>query len=206
MKGQLFTPDSSDGFVIERVRDGSLEACYIEKLIQHETVMDPFGKESIYERIGYRQIDFTLFENFPNIELRDAHRGTREFVSRLLELCGFAVAVKPVTVELLSWAVHLEKVIDKAMVIDSLQVSGVDIAPGVRATMLLRGSDDVRPALDKVASSQKFELEKIQIKMADGGRKFRIQLTSSAAASIPEEHWDELLPVLRDGLSLSRNS
>lgn len=204
MKGRLFTPDSVDGFVIERVRDDCIEAHYIEKLSYQETVTDPFGEESVFERVKYRQVEFTLYAEFPNIELRDSHRNTRDFVNKLLELCNFSVTVEPVSVDLLGWVTRLEAILEVRVMVDSLQVSGVELESGIHAKMLLKGDGDVRPALDRVSSKRKFELEKLQVKIPAGNRSIPVHLSNSATARIPEDYWDEMLPALRKSLAVPR--
>lgn len=201
MKTQLFTPDSFDGFVIERIRDDFIEAQYIEKLNYKETVTDPFGKEESFDRITYRRIDFTFFSEFPNIELRDAHRSTREFVSKVLELCNFSVAVEPVTVDLLQWVEDLQEQIGKKVTVDSLQVSGLEFEPEISAKILLKGGKDVRQALKHLSAKRKFTLEKIQVKIPVGQSVFPIHMTNSGVARIPKEHLNDYIRMVRESLA-----
>lgn len=204
MKGQAFTSDSFDGFVVQRVRDNLIEAHYIEKLSYQETVVDPFGREAVFERIRYRTIDFTLFSEFPNIELREAHRSTREFLSKLIELCSFSVTIEPIAVDLLRWVEDIQRDIKVKSIVDSVQVSGLELEAGIHAKVLIKGDSDVRAALDRLAFAKKFELEKVQVKakMRAGGQPVPIHISSSGTAKIPEDYWDDLLPALR--LSLAR--
>lgn len=201
MKTQLFTPDSFDGFVIERVRDDSIEAHYIEKLNYKETVTDPFGNEESFDRITYRRIDFTFFSEFPHIELRDAHRSTREFISKVLELCNFSVAVEPITVDLLLWVETLQKQLGKKVIVDSLQVAGLELEPGISAKILLKGGKDVRDALSQLSGKRKSTLEKIQVKIAVGQIVFPIHMSNSGIARIPEEHLNDYIGIIRQSLA-----
>jgi len=200
MKAQLFTSESFDGFVIHRVRDNSIEAEYVEKLTYQETVTDPFGNETVFDRIGYRRIEFTLFSEFPNIELHDAHRSTREFVSKLLELCSFSVIVEPVAADLLCWANDFQRNLGEKTVIDSVQVSGLELEAGIYAKVLLKGDKDVTAALENLSLNRKFELDKVQVKVRVGQKAFPIQMSNSGTARIPEDQWRELLPMLRSSL------
>lgn len=204
MKVQCFTAESFDGFVIHRVRDNSIEGEYVEKLNYQETVTDPFGNETVFDRVRYRRIEFTLFSEFPNIELRDAHRSTREFISKLLELCSFSVTVEPITAELLRWADDFQQAIGEKTVIDSVQVSGLELEAGVHAKVLLKGSKDVRAALEHLSQKRKFELEKVQVKVRAGQLVFPIHLSDSGTARIPEDQWNDLLPMLRSSLAKQR--
>ena len=204
MKMQLFTPESFDGFVIERVRENSIEAQYIEKVSYQEIITDPFGKEDVIDRVTYRHIEFTLFSEFPNIELRDAHRSTREFLNRLLELCSFSVAIEPVTLDLLDWVEAFQKNISQQIMIDSLQVLGLELEAGVSAKILLKGDKDVREALQHLSAKRKFVLEKVQVKIPEGQNIIPIQMSNSGAAKIPKEHLNDFLHVLRASLSVLR--
>lgn len=201
MKEQLFTIESFDGFVIHRVREHSIEGDYVEKLSYQETVTDPFGNETIFDRVRYRRIEFTLFSEFPNIELRDAHRSTREFVSKLLELCSFSLSIEPVAVNLLRWADDFQRALGEKTVIDSVQVSGLELEAGVYGKVLLKGDRDVRDALDHLSQKRKFELEKIQVKARIGQQVVPIHLSGSGSARIPVDHWNDLLPMLRTSLA-----
>lgn len=201
MKEQLFTIESFDGFVIHRVREHSIEGDYVEKLSYQETVTDPFGNETIFDRVRYRRIEFTLFSEFPNIELRDAHRSTREFVSKLLELCSFSLSIEPVAVNLLRWADDFQRALGEKTVIDSVQVSGLELEAGVYGKVLIKGDRDVRDALDHLSQKRKFELEKIQVKARIGQQVVPIHLSGSGSARIPVDHWNDLLPMLRTSLA-----
>lgn len=200
-EGHLFTPDSFDGFVIDRVRDDFLEAHYVEKMVYRETVTDPFGKESVYERTGYRQLDFSLFSSFPNIELRDAHRGTKELVSKLLELCSFSLTIEPISVSVLAWAAAFEAASEKDVMVDSLQVSGVELDSGVSAKILLKGELDVRPSLGQFPNPDSLEVERLQMRVPYDRRGVALQLTDAGAAKVPEDYWEELRPLLRSSLA-----
>jgi hypothetical protein len=204
MKSQLFSADSFDGFVIERIRDDYIEGHYVEKINYQETVIDPFGHETVFDRIGYRQIDFTLYADFPNIELREPDRSIREFVSKLLEICDFSVTIEPLSIDLLGWVSELEVAGNGHLLVNSLQVAGVEFEKGVFAKILLKGDDDVRPTLDRIASMKVFDLEKLQVKIPCQQKLLPVQLSSSAQAKIPDDLWEELRPVLRAGLGRIR--
>lgn len=200
MKTQLFAPDSFDGFVIERIRDNAIDAHFIEKLTFQETLTDPFGNEEVFDRVLYRDVDFTLFSEFPNIELRNSQRSTKEFVSKLLELCNFSLTVTPVSVNLLDWVQAFQQKIDQKILVDSLQVSGFELEDGVTAKILLKGDGDVREALQHISAKRKFALEKVQAKIMMGSKVVPIHLTSTGSLRIPSDYLNELLPILRSSL------
>lgn len=200
MKTQLFAPNSFDGFVIDRIRDNAIDARFIEKLTYQETTTDPFGNQEVFDRVVYRDVDFTLFSEFPNIELRNSQRSTKEFVSKLLELCNFSLTVTPVSVNLLDWVQAFQQRIDQKLLVDSLQVSGLELEDGVRAKILLKGEKDVREALQHISVKKKFVLEMVQVKVMMGSQIVPIHLTSSGSMKVSANHLNELLPLLRSSL------
>ena len=74
MRASSFTPESNDGFFVERSRDNMIEGRYIEKMSYQEVLDDPFGNKLTFDRLVYRQVMFVLFNDFPRFEMRDAPR------------------------------------------------------------------------------------------------------------------------------------
>lgn len=206
MKGFLFTPDSFDGFVVERVRDNSIEARFIEKFSYSELTIDPFGNEEIFQRIAYRSVNFTLFSEFPHIEIKDSPKSTRDFISKLLELCNFTLTVTPISVNLFDWVNEFHKRFERTVIVDSIQLSGLELEEGVSAKVLLKGSRDVRDAVFHLATSKKYHLDKLQIKVMIGEKYVPIHLSSTAGATIPSDFFEELLPLLRTSLPITSTS
>jgi len=192
-----FTEESMDGFAIERVRDDFIEGRFIEKFIYQEVIATPFGKEEVIERTGYRSTDFTLFSHFPYIELRNGQRSIKEFVNRLLQACNFNLVVSPISVNLLDWVTSFQKSLGQKIVVDSLQVSGVELEEGISGKILLKGSRDVREAIDNIVGSKRYTLEKVQVKLTVSGKSMFIHLANNGTAKIPPDNTSHLLPLLR---------
>lgn len=205
MKARPFTEDSVDGFIVERVREDFIEGRFIEKYIYQEVNSDPFGKEEVVERVGYRSTYFTLYSQFPHIEIINGHRSTRDFVNRLLEICDFDLVIAPVTVNLLDWVSTFQDLLGKNITIDSLQISGVELEVGVIGKILLKGDKDVRGAVDRIVGEKKYILEKIQVKMELDSKGVAIHLANNGSAKIPVDRTGELLPLLRKAFSMNRS-
>lgn len=197
LKAMPFTEVSMDGFVIERVRDDFIEGRFIEKYVYEEVIADPFGKEEVIERTGYRSTDFTLFSQFPYVELRNGQRSIKEFVNRLLQACNFTLVVSPITVNLLDWVASFQKSAGQKIVVDSVQVSGVALEEGIIGKILLKGDRDVREAIDSIVGGKRYTLEKVQVKLHGAGKNISIHLANNGTAKIPPDNTSELLPLLR---------
>jgi hypothetical protein len=205
MKGRPFNEDSVDGFAVERIREDFIEGRFIEKYAYQEINSDPFGKEEVVERVGYRSTEFKLFSQFPHVELKNGQRSIRDFVNRLLETCNFDLVVSPVTVNLLDWVSTFQDALGTKITVDSLQISGVKLEAGITGKILLKGDKDVREAVDHIVGGKKYVLEKIQMKLDMGSQRVTIHLANNGSAKIPPDHTSGLLPVLRKAIPQSKS-
>lgn len=197
MKSMPFTENSIDGFSIERIREDFIEGRFIEKYAYQEVNSDPFGNEEILERIGYRSTDFTLYAQFPHIEIRNGQRSIKEFINRLLEACNFNLVVSPVSVDLLDWVAKFQKSIDQKTTVDSLQVSNVEFEGGILGKILLKGDKDVREAVTHIVGDKNYIIEKLQMKIMLDNLRVSIHLANNGSVRIPSDHSMRLLPLLR---------
>jgi hypothetical protein len=85
--------DGHMGFRIEKIRNDALEATYHERFTWTECTVDPFGRESAFERTEYKSLRFILSRSYPELELIDAPRGLNSFFRRLAEMTDFEVAI-----------------------------------------------------------------------------------------------------------------
>lgn len=205
MKVSPFTEDSVDGFAVERIRDDLIEGRFIEKYAYQEINSDPFGKEEVVERVGYRSTEFTLYSQFPHVELKNGQRSIRDFVNRLLETCNFDLVVAPVTVNLLDWVSMLQDSLGKRITVDSLQISGVELEAGIIGKILLKGDKDVREAVDHIVGGKKYVLEKIQMKLETGAQRVTVHLANNGSAKVPLDHTSDLMPLLRKAIPPSKS-
>jgi hypothetical protein len=209
MKANAFTQEKHDGFVVERVRDSFVEARFIEKLIFKETIFDPFGNEEVFDRISYRQVEFSLFADFPNIELVEPPRSTHAYVSKLLELSDFSLSISSLHVNLLDWLEELQTRVDRTFIIDSHQIAGFEIETGIIAKALLKGEKDVREALINFADGRPYILEKLQARVQLDRKVVSVHLANNGSAKISEEVFGDFLPLLRASVpnsTLSKSS
>jgi hypothetical protein len=200
MKARSFTEESSDGCFVDRARETYLEGRYVEKVVYEETLVDPFGREQQFERTSYSQVDFSLFSEFPHIEIRNAPRSTQSYMSRLGELCDFAVAVTPLFVDVTDWLKAFQAAVGRRVVVDLVQVSHLEVESGVTATILLRSDKDVTHALRAMTCDRRYVLDKVQLKVALDGGFVPVQLSSSGSVRLNEEDVTEIVPALRMSL------
>ncbi|MEK6418270.1 hypothetical protein C7399_12073 [Paraburkholderia tropica] len=198
---QSFADGASNGFIMDRVRENSLEARYIERYEYEETVSDPFGKELTLRRLEFRQTAFRASPNLPGLELVDAPRSVQGLMSQLIEVCNFDLVISPFTVNVMHWAERFEGSFDGPIVIDSIQLGALQVGRGVRAKVVLKGEEDVRSACDKLVSGKKHVLEKLQFRALRDGTGTTVLMANNASVKIDSVGLhDETLAALRASL------
>lgn len=184
VRQQEFSEGRASGFILDRVRDDSLEARFVERYEYTETVSDPYGKELKFDRLEFRQTAFRATPGWPGLELIDAPRSTQSLVSGLLEASNFELAVSPIEVNVLAWADELQRALGAEAVIDSLQVAALMVADGIKAKVMLKGERDVRAACKEMLQGRKHVLEKLQLRVTVGTTQATVVLTNGASAKV----------------------
>jgi hypothetical protein len=201
LRSQSFDGQQVEGFVLDRVRDDFVDARFVEKIEYEDTVVDPVGVESSYHRVEYRKCEFKAMINGPGLELVDAPRGVRTLVSRLAEVTDFTLSISPLSVDVLAWATVVQQRLNVAGVVDSLQVSAVELAKGVQAKAVMKGDGDVLAATKALVHGKQHIIEKVQIRFS-GPKRMTLLLTKSAAARFDQEPSEELLSIVRSSLPI----
>lgn len=202
MRTHAFTDKSQDGFLLDRTREDRVEGRYVEKLTYQEMVSDPFGQELIFDRMTYRQVQFIMYREFPQLELRDAPRGTFAFISKLLQLCDFNLTSAPFTVDVMRWAEAIGRSVHAAVIVDTMQLSEINVAPKVTGSMVLKSDRDVRDSVKSVIGSRPYTVEKVRLNWNEPSRMVTIQLSNTGAAKVDSADTD-LLATLRATLPKS---
>ena len=198
LKKAAFTEDAEIGFVVDRVRDDYIEARFFERVSFQESVTDPLGNEYTIERLAFRQIDFTLRKEFPQLELRLASRPGRSFVVELQRACTFSMELSDLVVNLDRWHKSLEQTMEVEIPLRSVLATASDLAGGGAARISITSPTDVRPAANQLDEFHKFERQRIQIELAVSGRRQRFTLGSDASVRFGERLSEESLDAIRE--------
>jgi hypothetical protein len=200
LKARAFSSENNDGFLVERVRDSFLEGRFFEKVLFQETVRDPFGNESTFERLTYREVEFTFSASYPQVELRKFSRNTQAFVTRTAELTDFATTFMPVSVDAFSWADKIRAVYPKRFRIDLAQLSEVSIEENVFARIVLSSAQDIRAALGRFTNRRQHRVDRIQIKLEYADELVNFQLAADGTLRSADALPAEVLDVVRQAL------
>ena len=144
-------------------------------------------------------VKYTIDE--ANIELSATVRVAQSAVNIMVELNRWDDTVLSwVLPYLFDWVNEFQKSIARTVIVDSIQLSDLELAEGVSAKVLLKGGRDVRDAVFHLAQKKKYHLDKLQVKVKIDEKYASIHLSNAGAATIPSDLFEELLPLLRASL------
>lgn len=201
LRVKAFDSELLEGFVLDRVRDDFLDARFVEKIEYDDTVTDPFGVEASFHRVEYRSCEFKAAVTGPGLELVDAPRGVQTMISRLAEANDFAMAISPLSVNVLDWANEVQQRLKEVGIVDSLQLGAMELASNVQAKAVIKGSGDVLGATQALVLGKKHVVEKVQIRFMRPTR-LTVLLTNNGLARFDQEPSEDLLSIVRASLPL----
>jgi hypothetical protein len=199
MRSRAFTPEAFDGFLVDRARDEFIQARYIEKRSYKEAITDPFGEEQTFDRVVYHQVHFTLFREFPQIQLQSPPRSTQSFTSRLLEISNFSIGISALQVDPIQWADSIRRKIDGRVLMDTVCVSNVEVGPSIFAAMIVKGESDVRESLKAAVGGRSYTVDKVRLLWTAPTGAIAVTLSSNGSAKLDGGDRDTVT-VLREAL------
>jgi hypothetical protein len=203
MKSMEFNSTQQHGFVIDKIRDDALEARYIEKINYTDTITDPFGNETSFDRMEYRQSAFRLTKAPPTLEFINSPRSLQAVLSRFSEITDFTVSIEELQVDVLVWAEELLKSVKGAGDLDSMQISRLELGNKVIAKVLVSGEKDIKDACAQLIGDRKHTLEKIRVRLHPP-LKGTIVLSNGGAATLSIEEVSEyVVSLLRASLNVA---
>jgi len=200
LKTKPFTSSSKHGFVIDRVREDFVEARYFERIEYKDSVIDPFGRELLFDRVEFRKSAFRVSASQPSIELREPPRSVQPLINQLSELVDFQLAISTELVDVLSWAEKIQAILRHSSIIDSVQINSLALKENVTAKMIVRGDVDVRSSYQELTKNRKYILEKVQLRFSEL-KKGSVVLGNTGTANLDiDDPREEIIAAVRYAL------
>lgn len=200
LRANPFSDEVGDGFTLERVRNSVIEGRYFEKIVVNESISDPFGKESTYELVTYRDTSFRLSRAYPQIELRNPPRSIRAFVNRIAELMQFNVAVESLAVDPLLWADRIKGTGQVSGYVQSIDISGVAVEAEVSARFGLVGKRDVLSAATKLVAKRAHTVDRLCMRIVSSLGEHSVILTVNGGVRADDSVPEDVLALVRESL------
>jgi hypothetical protein len=159
-----YTKRRSAGFRMADVRRDYLSGRFVERVEWEDVLEDPAGGEIKVQRVELRQVTFRLSGEGPELELQDAPRTLRSFMSALEECAGVELALTEVTAPPMAWLEELEKLTGPVVVI-GLTAGGVTLSAHSSAAVSIVGTEDVRQYLAQLTGRKRAEIERLTLQL-----------------------------------------
>jgi len=193
--------DGNMGFRVEKSRNDALEAVYYERFTWTEHSVDPFGRESAFERTEYKSLRFVLSRNYPELELIDAPRGLASFFSRLAEMTDFGAVIEPVSVNVREWASTIRGLRTDKFRVSAITVSDLNVDEGVSGRLTVASREkDVQAALSRLLARRTYSVQKLQIVIDDGSKADSLVLSADGSIKSDMELDPDLVREIRKAL------
>lgn len=192
-----YTEAVTTGFIIDANRKSTLQARFIQKRIFTETIADPFGNSSTMDRTEYAQTQFVLSEKAPHLEIINASRSINPLINRLGELCEGRAAIyppeKPVS-ELMEKAAQAAR----SVKVIGVLISNLQLSATATAKILVKGDEDVKRFLPKLAGDKKYTIDEAQLELTtSSGSTCRITIKENCRFTIQTDKEVETREFLR---------
>jgi hypothetical protein len=200
LRANPFSDEAGDGFTLERVRNSVIEGRHYEKVVVNESISDPFGKESTYELVTYRDTPFRFSRTYPQIELRNPPRSIRVFVNRIAELMQFNVAVESLAIDPLLWADRIKGAGQVSGYVQTIDISGVAVEPEVSARFGLVGERDVLSAASKLIAKRAHTVDRLCLRIVSPLGDHSVILSATGSFRADDNVPPDVLSLVRDSL------
>lgn len=200
-----FEDERAAGFVIDRVRQDSIEGRFFERVAYQETVRDPRGTELQFERISFNSLAFRCSASFPQLQIMDAPRSTKSFMSLLGQATAFEVAVSSLSVDLGRWIQELEARNVESLRCDAIRLPEFSISEHAKARVELVSVQDVRSDTNEMFVAYKGRYDRAQVRFSFLGEVVSLILTQEGTCRSDTDFAPELADVMREAFISSED-
>lgn len=201
LKCSPYSDKVSRGYDILELSDDKISGKYIEKNIQVETVVTPFGGSNEIEITRYLVVDFYFVHLCLNkylLIIDTPPRSLRSFIDSLYDLIGYGFFVSPLSFDLkLMLTILKESLKPVSIRLKKVKVSGVQISEKTSATIDLTSRGDPISDLDNLFALSKITLERIKGSLIRAGKSTEIEISKNGSFIYSENFHEELLPIIK---------
>lgn len=188
-----YSDEIGAGFTKCEVLDNGITATFNKKLVVLEPVLDPFGDIVEYERIVFDHINFSLYKLSNRVFLITFYnppKTVKSFIDFLSQAEGLRVSYGNISVNLKDFLTLMRVEFGvKVFGIPKVKISNFPISEKTKAALELNSSGDALTDLKEFTRDENFTLEKIKMVGFILSSKVSFEISSSACATVPEEHF-----------------
>ena len=186
---ELFTKSSSAGFLVDRASVNKIEARFIQRIIEKQTVEDPSGGAYQFERISFNEQKFCLRTKRPQLILFDPSSSSRSLAGRLSDFADFRIAVESIEVAPERFKDHLARTFDGLQVYSAV-LEELELSPSTSVRLSFEGDGDVLDQVHKflLQRQRKPAFEALKILFQFSGTTRRCEIRSNGSLQLYGEY------------------
>lgn len=201
LRSSPYSDRVSRGYDILELFDDKISGKYIEKNIQVEKVVIPFGGSNEIEITRYIVVDFHFVHLCLNkylLIIDTPPRSLRSFIDSLYNLIGYGFFVSPLSFDLKLMLNILKESLNPVTIrLRKVKVSGVQISEKTSATIDLTSRGDPMSDLDNLFGFSKITLERITGSLIRAGKSTEIEISKNGSFVYSESFYEELLYIIK---------
>lgn len=157
---------------------------FIDRIETVDVVQDPLGGELEFPRIEFRNVEFRVSTEYPQLEVTNPPRNFSGFLTRLGEHLQFSTPITSVEADPLQWLDQIEKEIGRVSVL-AIALSDISITRTISAKVCLTGTDDVRPQIDKIVSAgRSYRTDRVEFHSKNQPLQFAAEICQGGRACL----------------------
>jgi len=181
-----YNEEKKSGYFIDSFRDTSIVGRYVEKKEIEETIISPFGDETVSNRFWYETIAFKMQSNPGFLELTNPPRSVLKFLNNLAGFSDFGIVIRKKDINIVSFLEHFERQLESVQ-IRKINAISTDLIPSCSVKMEFKGIKDVRKKASQLIDFSNIEIDQVQIYVSLDNKTYVVEVNKSGILKLPLE-------------------
>lgn len=175
---EKYTEQRGFGVLLRERRDDYIVGDFIEKSISKERIIDPFGKETLFEIPRYRSLSFRVSIAYPQLTLINLHRSVGVFVTFLGDALDNRITITPIVFDL-PQVINLLRKNAEVTSVEKLHARNITLTRTISAEAIVQGAEDVTKAAANLIGKKAFLFSSARIQFSLDGNLFSTEIMAT---------------------------
>ena len=184
------------GFKIEEIRTSHIVGQFVERNEFTQTVEDPLGNKFDLKQIRFETVDFTIADDVPQLECRNAGRNIRDFRNEIAKALNYEIAITRITFDVAAFIKSLSKFASRVTLVKAV-ANDIRLADDITAQIHVTGDSDVRSSLKKFLKGTSHSLTRARIEAAFDNEEIALEVASTGLISFDASPSPKIVSLIR---------
>lgn len=195
-----YDESSHFGFLYTELEGQVLRSQYIEKKINTQEVLDPFGDSIETELVSYQYIDFELHyisQNTFLLVLLEPQRAIKSFSLNLAKITDYSISLDTILIDIESFLdlLSLNLKVERLKV-ERLKISSVPISNDSAASMEIVSKANALDEIALLTHGKTYVVDRVKSKSLTQLGSFLIEVSKTGGLTIDELHCKDVISLL----------